>query len=451
VAGCSRLAPTVEDECATLFANRDAATLATRDAQYQPLPGFPGLRSDRLLATLGASARTPEQRRLWLQRLAERDAEASAIELGNLPANERQRWISRQAPLQSCRTRQVERLTKDESAFRHALTDAQVRDDYRDWARALGLYPLFKPIYRRGVSHWQAEAAKAREPTENPRWLAYRPSSDTPALSMPLPSDALGLPQPTPTQRAALFARHAPWLRVEQGSHADRIGSPGFLADGSRSFDTLAPRLYRHLGWSRLDGRWHLQLIYQFWFSARPKPNAFDIYGGELDGLLWRVTLSDQGEALLYDAIHPCGCWHAFFLPQGSPLDFHQPIGEEGRLARHLDMQGNRAATLWLSAGEHQLLWVDDRRPAAPAMGYQQSELDDLRRLPHPRGQRSLYASDGLVPGSERLERWLLWPSGVVSPGAMRQWGRHATAFVGRAQFDDPALLERYFKVRREP
>ncbi|MCY1545663.1 hypothetical protein D9M68_816150 [compost metagenome] len=49
------------------------------------------------------------------------------------------------------------------------------------------------------------------------------------------------------------------------------------------------------------------------------------------------------------------------------------------------------------------------------------------------------------MPGSERLERWLLWPSGVASPGAMRQWGRHATAFIGRAQFDDPHLLGRYF------
>jgi hypothetical protein len=27
----------------------------------------------------------------------------------------------------------------------------------------------------------------------------------------------------------------------------------------------------------------------------------------------------------------------------------------------------------------------------------------------------------------------------------MRQWGRHATAFIGRAHFDDPHLLERYF------
>lgn len=30
-----------------------------------------------------------------------------------------------------------------------------------------------------------------------------------------------------------------------------------------------------------------------------------------------------------------------------------------------------------------------------------------------------------------------------------RQWGRHATAFVGRRHFDDPLLLDRYFEVVR--
>lgn len=112
---------------------------------------------------------------------------------------------------------------------------------------------------------------------------------------------------------------------------------------------------------------------------------------------------------------------------------------------RRLAFDGRQAPTLWLNAGEHHLVWVDDRRPSGPALSYQRAALDQLRQLRHPQGLRSLYDRDGLVPGSERLERWLLWPSGVRSPGAMRQWGRHATAFIGRAHFDDPHLLERYF------
>jgi hypothetical protein len=37
---------------------------------------------------------------------------------------------------------------------------------------------------------------------------------------------------------------------------------------------------------------------------------------------------------------------------------------------------------------------------------------------------------------------------GVESAGQMRQWGHHATAFVGRRHFDDPNLLASYFSLR---
>ena len=50
-----------------------------------------------------------------------------------------------------------------------------------------------------------------------------------------------------------------------------------------------------------------------------------------------------------------------------------------------------------------------------------------------------------LAPGSERLERFFFWPTGVLSPGGMRQWGRHAVAFVGRRHFDDPNYMDKMF------
>jgi len=51
------------------------------------------------------------------------------------------------------------------------------------------------------------------------------------------------------------------------------------------------------------------------------------------------------------------------------------------------------------------------------------------------------------VPGTQRAERFFFWPMGIASAGAMRQWGRHATAFVGRRHFDDAQLLERRFEL----
>lgn len=450
VTGCAQLKPAPVDACMVLFSDLQTATQAHRDAQYHRLQGFPGLRSDRVLATLGPRLHNPEQRRLWLQRLAERDAEASRIEIVQLASSPRQTWLSapRQTTLEQCRQTQLEHLAGDPAAFARAVDAAQVPDDYRDGARTVGLYPLFKPLYRTLIAAWQRDAADAEAPKDRPHWLGYQPASTTPVAQQPitLHEDALGLPQADAEQLKALFAHHAPWLKIEQASRSDRIGSPRYNSDGARGFNPLQTRLYQHTSWSQLNGRWHLQLIYQFWFSQRPKPHPLDLYGGELDGLLWRVTLDRNGNALLYDSIHPCGCWHSFYLPADSALHFRQPAGEEQRLAQRLALNGEQAPTLWLSAGEHRLQWIDGRRSPYPSVSYQRTALDELRQLAHPQGQRSLYASDGLVPGSERLERWLLWPSGVRSAGAMRQWGRHATAFIGRAQFDDPQLLQRYFQ-----
>ena len=36
---------------------------------------------------------------------------------------------------------------------------------------------------------------------------------------------------------------------------------------------------------------------------------------------------------------------------------------------------------------------------------------------------------------------------GSESAGAMREWGRHATALIGRRQFDDADLIERRFQL----
>jgi hypothetical protein len=75
---------------------------------------------------------------------------------------------------------------------------------------------------------------------------------------------------------------------------------------------------------------------------------------------------------------------------------------------------------------------------------YMFQDLEQLRSLPTPHGTKhSLYDKDGIVDASKRTERFLLWPYGVASPGAMRQWGTHAIAFLGRRHFDDPFLLEK--------
>ena len=83
------------------------------------------------------------------------------------------------------------------------------------------------------------------------------------------------------------------------------------------------------------------------------------------------------------------------------------------------------------------------------ALEYALEDDNVLRSVARPDGgRRSVFRPDGIVPGSERGERWLFWPMGIAEPGAMRQWGRHATAFVGRRHFDDPGLFERFLVLK---
>ncbi len=59
--------------------------------------------------------------------------------------------------------------------------------------------------------------------------------------------------------------------------------------------------------------------------------------------------------------------------------------------------------------------------------------------------------SGGQLCGFFRITRQKTEESGVLdpgvySPGAMRQWGRHAVAFVGERDFDDPFYMDNMFK-----
>jgi hypothetical protein len=64
---------------------------------------------------------------------------------------------------------------------------------------------------------------------------------------------------------------------------------------------------------------------------------------------------------------------------------------------------------------------------------YRFAQDDDLHAVQTIDGTTcNVFGLDGIVPGTERGERVLFWPTGVEDTGAMRQWGRYATAFLGR-------------------
>jgi hypothetical protein len=261
--------------------------------------------------------------------------------------------------------------------------------------------------------------------------------------------DALGVPIYSSTDREVLFRMHAPVWEVRTEAEYDRIGAPVWTPRGELAVDTRQPATYTLLSFTHFGKEILAQLNYIIWFPARPKEHALDIYGGLLDGVNYRVTLDRNGTPLLYETVHNCGCYYQAY-PTGrlrvrAKIDYAEPplVLEAPESTRPDDR-----VIVAMEARTHDVrhLYPAVRGSHAAMATYSLSDYGTLRSLPDPNGgRRSMFGPDSLAPGSERLERFILWPSGVVSPGAMRQWGRHAVAFVGERHFDDPDYMDKMF------
>lgn len=464
--------------CLTALERVDAAVAAdgAADGSAHRIAGFPYLRVDRLLASYREQLPTAAAERFWVDRLLALDRAGRAAELANLrrgPTEALVAALADIAPGESpsdvvVRCGRTLREADDRDPARRALlrANAVVPDDYSTALRALGLYPLTSLAFARGIREWQREtvaafAAPLEERTTRGLLWSYAPppgnvpSPETVSRILRRSADnPLGLPLPTDADLDVLIRGFAPVFEVDTRTDDDRIGAPVYSALGRPRVDTRRPTVYVRTSATRVGDRALLQLVYTAWFPARPKTGVLDLLGGPLDGLVWRVTLAADGRPLVFDTIHPCGCYHLFFPRPGIEAR-PAPDGDTEFVfvpQRVPTMPSGARAVLRIASGTHYLEHVAFE-PAGPrAIGYEIARDDDLRSLPVEGGvRRSLFAPDGLVRGSERAERFLFWPMGIASAGAMRQWGRQATAFVGRRHFDDARLLEERFDLRDLP
>ena len=468
MAGCATVGKPPEGDtladCRGLYREVDAAIerAGVRDHGPSSVDGFPYLRTTRLLASFRDEVTGPEQWAVWTGHMAALDAQARALELRNLSAQvpgRRNDTLSDELDL--CRKRLLAAdLAHPER--RAALRDAaRTADDYVTWWRAAGLYPLTAITVSASIKDWHAET---RETFSTPlsalpvaggvvRWAP--PSAVT--LQEPLDPaqvsdilhrslDPLGISQPAAADLDRLFDAFAPVWEVDVADDNDRIGMLRW--DNGPVVDVTHPTLYRKVSHTRFGNQVLVQLNYIVWFPAR---SGNDIYAGRLDGINWRVTLGPDGEPWLYDAIHNCGCYHEFFPGSQLRLRSDLPSGyfEPPLLPQAAPEQ--RPLVLRIAHRHHliQRVYHDTLHDASPLLAAQPmawEDYDALRSLPAGGGYRSLFGEYGLIAGTERPERFILWPMGIRSPGAMRQWGHHATAFVGRRHFDDPFLIESLFE-----
>lgn len=456
--------------CQRAYAALDAAVDAAgvRDAQAARFDDAPSLRVTRLLASFANEALEPQVFAQWRSLLEDEDRSARLFEIANLPdsptrevraalAAEGFGALPPQALLEGCGHALADAATAAPQARADLRARAAVPDDYDDAARALGLYPLTRIAFAAGIRHYEQSVRDAfvAAPAIPASAIAYAPAATAaiePGESREIlarsRSNALGIPLPSDAERQRLLEIHAPTFVVDTRGDHDRIGRPVFGADG---LATTAPAqvAFARVAHTRFAGRTLLQLVYTIWFPERPPAHPGDIFAGRLDGVVWRVTLGDDGAPLVFDSMHPCGCYHLFVptarviaKPPAATLDEQAlipatlpAIASGGEVAIHVE------------SGTHYVRGVRADAPVqVPVQRYRIGHDDALRALATPQGgTRSLYGPDGIVAGTGRAEAALFWPLGVRNAGAMRQWGRHATAFVGRRHFDEAFLLDRYF------
>lgn len=454
-AGCSSL-PVRQGPlaaCQQAFADSDARIreAGAVDAGAHRIPGFPYLRVNRFLASYRHDLDGDRAFRAWARRLRALDIRGRRIELNLVFDAETADRKSRR--LQDCGDRLLQADLADSERRTQLRQRARVPDAYNDLARTVGLYPLAVPFLKLGIAGYHAEtrarfSEEAGQDTTTAPVRAYRhrgvnaPPRDRIAawLTAARAASPLDIPSVSDQRMAAIARRYAPRWRITTAGRHDRPGAP-LRGPGGLDVATDYRRVYWRHGFTRFDGDVLLQIAYVIWFARRPADGSLDPLAGRLDSVVWRVTLDTDGRPLIYDSIHSCGCYHQMFptprLQQREAGGFWR---ETPPVIDGAPQTG--PVTVHLESGSHYIRALSETA-AADAAGYALTRYAALRRR-----QPRLFSASGLIPGSERLERFFLWPSGVVSPGAMRQAGQHAIAFVGKRHFDDPYLLSDLFRRR---
>ena len=432
---CSTLAPSPlpADDCTRWFEQLDAAVNAAgvRDAQDTPIEGFAGLRVDRF----GQATRDSLAPAAWIERAAMLDRDARAAELANLPPDAFPIGAAANAQAarersDACRERLRAHVAADPAARRALLDRATVPERYATPLRAIGLYPLLRWPFFAGVS-----ALEVRHRHVVERWSAAPPPLQR---FVPADDDDVPLAFEIELQRDGSLAAF------------DRFGVPTWSerAAAAAQIDTAQPVVYRRRANALYGGRVLRQDVFTLWFPERPSTGRFDLLAGALDGVIVRLTYGPDGTPWMLDTVHACGCYHMFFPTEGVRARDDAPRFEEWAFvpAPLPPRPPGRRWVVRIASGTHYVsgLALDGAAAGSPQRFTLRDE-DELRSLPAGSARRSLYGPDGLVAGSERGERFLFWPMGIGSAGAMRQWGHHATAFVGRRHFDDPNLLAERF------
>lgn len=427
-----------------------------RDVGYYRVPGYPYMRSDRLLASFGVG----ELKKMdplgdWLHQLRDNEGFSRDIELQNLGLSVRER-ITLLSELRLCAVWLSNFELVNEASREKLVTLVQVPAEPSKRKGQPGPGPLESSDVARELKQ-RAEDVRASfavptadldSPGTLVLWKAkpYTLGPVTPADGFAgAVRDALGRVGLTENQWELLANRFAPSFLIETAGKLDRIGTPS--RGEQRPFvDVSRPVVDFQADYARLGSQSLIQFNYFVWFPGRAPDGTRGAGNATLDGLIWRVTLDANGQPLVYDTIHASGFDHLWFpLPA---LTLRRDVQGDTVLSPQPEVPAQFVVRL--RAGRHEvrrLVAAEDVR-ASEVQEFELRRYEKLLTLPLPGGGTgSLFGPDGTVTASDAEKGPRSNASGSAWTGPIRQWGHHPTSLRADLYFDDPRLLEKHFML----
>lgn len=430
----------------------DAA--GVRNPAFYQVPGFPYLRTDRLMASYRNDLSTFDEASGWVRRMREFDQEAREFEYEALGMTSQEAAIQRFDFL-VC-SQGLAGLELEVPGNLELLREsAIVPDDYSTGAKLLGLYPLSAPLLKAKISRFESEVrAEFAQPAEtligNGSRVLWQvePVEDlslVPKHVYDSSPDELGLPGLVDSSWRAIAEANAPQLASLADDGSRQLGTPVWTASGL-AVDTRQPLVNYQIGFVRFGGLSLIQVDYFLWFS-RPTGTGVTPGSAPIDGMVWRVTLDEHLKPLAYDSLRASGREHFWFpvqarLQRQALVDGQPPFFPQQGLAPpqpRLVLAGSHGGLRQVQAADAPLARAVPRR-------YQLQRYEELYRLPLPDGSpRSLFDTAGFVPGTDsEAPDWML-ASGITEPGRLRHLAHLPIDYLGRRHFDDPHLLQMVF------
>jgi hypothetical protein len=439
-----------------------------RDASSFPIPGFPYLRANRFLSALKEKLGDENEREAWVRWMQRLDLQSRKKEISNLPditvlslGSKGTDQPDREGLFGQVGSCSSELLDHDQtrSDFYSTLEPlVKVPDEYSCLMRTVGLYPLIAlPVAflteksRKKIGSW-FNAGPKDLPVDGrliafvPEKRAFLSEKEVEAILEESEKNPLRIPLLDEAQEKKLAESFAPIFVQDVAASYDRIGRVRWEGD-HLEIDPEKATVYYYFSYAFLKGKPILQINYVIWYSERAGERPPSIEKGHLDGLTARISLNDQGRPFMWDVMMDCGCYH-LFAPEKERVEgiISQPCQFDPFVPQWLPVIApEKRMGIRIMSGWHQVQRLIAVEEASDSIPYELVPYHILEALPEGNRTKSIFDAKGIVRGSERVERFILFSMGIPSIGSMRQRGHHAIELIGRVLFDDPNLFDQSF------